>query len=128
MPDFQQMQGAWEVQEVVQDGERAADASMVKMVIIKDDQFAFRYWFPLSKEFGDLVHRFKIDGSTNPKRIEMTSKEDGSVHVGIYELDGDTLKVSFSRSDLRNPPSDFTCLKGSDRRLFVLKRAPSKRR
>jgi uncharacterized protein (TIGR03067 family) len=122
------MQGAWDVQSVEQDGERAADASLIKMVIIKDDQFAVRYWLPRSKEYGDLVDRFRLDESKSPKRIETTSKEDGSVHAGIYELDGDTLKCCWNRGDRSNPPTDFTCLKGSNRRLFVLKRAPSKQR
>ena len=128
MTDFQRMQGAWEVEKVEQDGERAADASLLKMVIIKDDQLAFRYYLPRSKEYGDLVDRFKLDGSKTPKRIETKSSEDGSLHVGIYELEADTLKLCWSRTDLSNPPTDFTCLKGSDRRLFVLKRVPPKPR
>ncbi len=122
------MQGAWEVVQLEQDGEPAGDASLLKMVIIKDERFAFRYYFPRTKEYGDLVYRFQLDGSIAPKRIETRSSEDGSVQVGIYELEGDTLKVCWNRADIRNPPADFTCLKGSNRRLLVLKRVPSKRR
>ena len=126
--DFQRMQGAWAVQKLEQDGKPAADAPLLKMVIIKDDLFAFRYFLPRSKQNGDLVHRFKLDPSKNPKRIELTSHEDGSLEVGIYELDGDTLKFCWSRTDPGNPPADLTTHEGSARRLLVLKRVPSKRR
>jgi hypothetical protein len=37
--------------------------------------------------------------------------------VGIYNLDGDTLTICWNRTDQSNPPTDFTCHKGSDRRL-----------
>jgi uncharacterized protein (TIGR03067 family) len=126
--DFKKMQGAWEVEKLEQDGELAADASLLKKVIIKDDRFAFRYYLPRSKEYGDLVERFKLDASKTPKRIETTSSEDGSVLVGIYEFEGDTLRICWNRNDRSNPPPDFTCLKGSDRRLLVLKRVPRKPR
>lgn len=126
MTDSQEMQGAWEVQKLEQDGEPAPDASLLKMVIIKDDRFAFRYFLPRSKQDGDLVHRFKLDASKNPKRIELTSSEGGSVPVGIYDLDGDTLRFCWSRTDATNPPTDFTSKKGS--RLLVLKRAPPRPR
>jgi uncharacterized protein (TIGR03067 family) len=91
------------------------------MIIIKDDQLAFRYYLPRKKEYEDLIHCFRLDSATAPKRLEL-SKEDGSVHVGIYEFDEENLKISWSRSNLTNPPADFTCVKGSNRRLFVLKR------
>ena len=62
------------------------------MIIIKDDQLAFRYYMPRAKELGDLVDRFKLDGSKTPRRIETTSTENGTQMVGIYELEADTLK------------------------------------
>ena len=120
--DSQRMQGAWEVVQLQQDGAPAADASMLKMVIIKDNAFAFCYFLPRSKKESDLVHRFTIDASQNPKRIELTSPDDGSHNAGIYELDDETLKVCWSRTDRSRPPTEFTADKGSDRRLLVLKR------
>jgi uncharacterized protein (TIGR03067 family) len=128
MTDFQRMQGAWKVEKLEQDGERAADASLLKMIIIKGDRFTFRYYLPRSKKYGDLVDRFTLDSSQTPRRIETKSSEDGSLLVGIYELEADTLKVCWNRADPRKPPADFTCSKGSNRRLLVLKRAQSKPR
>jgi uncharacterized protein (TIGR03067 family) len=120
--DVQKLQGVWEVEKLEQDGESAADASILKKVIIQDDQFAFRYFLPRSKENGDLVYHFQLDDSKNPKQIRLRSSAEGELPPGIIELDGETLKVCWSRSD-PNPPTDFTCAKGSDRRLLVLKRA-----
>ena len=116
------MQGVWEIEKLEQDGESAADASILKKVIIKDDQFAFRYYLPRSKEDGDLIYRFKLDGSKNRRQIQLSSHGEGDLPRGVYELDGDTLKICWSRKD-PNPPADFTCPKGSDRRLLVLRRS-----
>jgi uncharacterized protein (TIGR03067 family) len=120
--DSKKMQGVWEIEKLEQDGESAADASILRKVIIKDDQFAFRYYLPRSKEEGDLVYRFTLDGSKNPRQMQLSSREESDLPPGIYELDGETLKVCWSRKD-PNPPTDFTCPKGSDRRLLVLRRA-----
>jgi uncharacterized protein (TIGR03067 family) len=122
------MQGTWEVQRLEQDGELAADAELLKFVIIRDDRFAFRYFFPRSKEYGDLVSRFKLDASQNPKEIDLTSDEDSSLHPGIYKLDGAMLTFCWSRKDPNNRPTDFTCPKGSERRFLVLRRVQSKPR
>jgi uncharacterized protein (TIGR03067 family) len=126
MTDFNSMQGAWDVQKLEQDGEPAADAPLLKMVIIQEDKFAFRYFLPRSKKNGDLVDRFGLDASQNPKQIQLISPEDGSVHRGIYELGTDTLKICWSRAAQSNPPTDFSTSKGSGRRLVVLKRAQRK--
>ena len=120
--DADKMQGVWEIEKLEQDGESAADASIMKKVIIKDDQFAFRYYLPRSKEDGDLVYNFQLDESKNPRQIRLRSSAEGELPPGIYELDGEILKVCWSRKD-PNPPTDFTCAKGSDRRLLVLRRA-----
>jgi uncharacterized protein (TIGR03067 family) len=123
MSDAQKMQGRWEVVKLEQDGESAADASILKMVIVKDDKFAFRYYLPRSKQDGDLAYQFKLDTSKTPRQIQLSSSEEGDLAPGIYELDGDTLKVCWNRTDKSSVPSDFTCAKGSDRRLLVLQRA-----
>ncbi|HLW66207.1 MAG TPA: TIGR03067 domain-containing protein [Gemmataceae bacterium] len=121
--DLRKLQGAWEIQKLEQDGESAADASILKMVIIQDDRFAFRYRLARSKEDGDLVYHFRLDTSKSPRQIQLTSPEEGDLAPGIYELDGDTLKICWNRNDKSSVPSDFTCAKGSDRRLIVLQRA-----
>jgi uncharacterized protein (TIGR03067 family) len=121
--DAQNMQGAWEIEKLEQDGESAADASILKKVIIKDDQFAFRYFLARSKEEGDLVYDLTLDSSKNPRQIQLKSRAESDLPLGIYELDGDTLKICWNRNNPNSPPTDFTCPKGSDRRLLVLRRA-----
>jgi uncharacterized protein (TIGR03067 family) len=123
--DVNRMQGAWNVERLEQDGKRAPDADFLKMVIVKEDKFAFRYFLPRSKTDGDLVHRFSLDVSKNPKVIELISPEDGSVSRGIYELESDSLKICWSRVAQGDLPTDFAT--STNRRLLVLKRAQVKR-
>jgi uncharacterized protein (TIGR03067 family) len=102
----------------------APDAPLVKLVIIKDDQFAFRYVFPRSGEFSDEASRFRIDTSRNPKAFDLSALEGGPAYPGIYELDGDTLKICWSRTtEPASAPTEFVTRRGSNRRLLILKRS-----
>jgi uncharacterized protein (TIGR03067 family) len=121
MSDFDAVQGAWRVLRVEQDGQLAADARLVRLVIFDDARIAFRYFFP-PKGYGDSVSEFKLDDSLCPKLIETVSLEDQKTNLGIYELEGDSLKLCWNRADPREPPTEFTAGKGSSRRLFDLQR------
>ena len=74
---------------------------------------------------------FKLDSTTIPKQITLTYKS-GNVErevVGIYELDGDRLKIclpKFPKYEKAAIPKDFTASKGSGRNMFILKRVKSK--
>jgi uncharacterized protein (TIGR03067 family) len=62
---------------------------------------------------------YTLDPTTKPKEINFT--EGGIVAAkGIYELNGDVLKICFDDTAVR--PTDFTTQAGSSRKLFVLKR------
>ena len=66
----------------------------------------------------------KIDPSKSPKSIDVTMSEGpekGAVMLGIYELDGDTLKVCFDPEGKKRP-TEFTSPKGSSLFLNVHKR------
>ena len=77
--------------------------------------------------FGDLVFfkaKFSIDPTKKPKAIDYTMTEGptkGKTHLGIYELDGDTVKFCFAATG-QDRPTDFTAKEGSQRTLSVWKR------
>ncbi len=79
-----------------QDGKPAPDAPLVKLVIFKDDQMWFRYFLPRSNEFGDLPAQFELDPTQKPKRIDQTV--DGKTYLGIYDLEGGTLRICWRRT------------------------------
>jgi uncharacterized protein (TIGR03067 family) len=77
--------------------------------------------------FGDQVYfkaKYTIDPSRKPKTIDYMMTEGptkGKTHLGIYELDGDTVKFCFAAPG-KGRPTDFTAKDGSERTVSVWKR------
>jgi isopenicillin-N N-acyltransferase like protein len=72
-----------------------------------------------------LKAKFTVDPAKKPKTIDYAMTDGpttGKTQLGIYELDGDTVKFCFS-SPGKERPADFTTAKGSGRTLSVWKRA-----
>ncbi len=68
--------------------------------------------------------KFTIDPAKKPKTIDYAMTEGptkGQTHLGIYELDGDTVKFCFAAPG-KERPTDFTAKTGSARTLSVWKR------
>lgn len=83
------------------------------------------------KPIGGLI--IKLDGAKKPKTINAWSDESSfgkSVKetvkeppvLGIYELEGDTLKVCWVRLENRSRPTKFPAKRGSGDTVIVLKR------
>jgi uncharacterized protein (TIGR03067 family) len=77
--------------------------------------------------FGGQVYfkaKFRIDPTRKPKAIDYTMTEGptkGKTHLGIYELDGDTVTFCFAAPG-KDRPTEFTAKAGSQRTLSVWKR------
>jgi uncharacterized protein (TIGR03067 family) len=77
--------------------------------------------------FGGQIYfkaRISIDPTRKPKAIDYTMTEGptkGKTHLGIYELDGDTVKFCFAAPG-KDRPTDFTAKEGSERTSSVWKR------
>jgi uncharacterized protein (TIGR03067 family) len=68
--------------------------------------------------------KFTIDPTKTPKTIDYQVTDGptkGKSHLGIYEIDGDTVKYCFSAPDVERP-SDFTSKPGERRTLSVWRR------
>jgi uncharacterized protein (TIGR03067 family) len=67
----------------------------------------------------------KLDPSQSPKAIDVTMTEGlnkGAVMLGIYEIDGDTLRVCFDEKGKKRP-TEFKSPAGSETFVNVHKRA-----
>jgi uncharacterized protein (TIGR03067 family) len=70
--------------------------------------------------------KFTIDPTKKPKTIDyqvLEGKTKGSTRLGIYELDGDTLRINYA-VPYRDRPTDFTSKVGAEHSVSVWKRAP----
>ena len=61
---------------------------------------------------------YEIDASKNPREIDFIRGK--TKQIGIYELNGDRLKLCVGPSDDR--PKEFTTKPRTDHSMFVLKR------
>jgi uncharacterized protein (TIGR03067 family) len=77
--------------------------------------------------FGGQVYfkaKFRIDPTQKPKAIDYAMTEcptKGKTHLGIYELDGDTVKFCFAAPG-KDRPTEFTAKEGTQQTLSVWKR------
>jgi uncharacterized protein (TIGR03067 family) len=119
--DLKQLEGVWvlESQEV---GGKKVTAEQLKAETIT---FLQDRW---ARKRGDefiAVGTLKLDASKSPKTIDIKATDGvgkGTVALGIYELDGDTLKECFD-PDGKERPTEFKTAAGSGTVLRVLKRA-----
>ncbi len=109
------LQGTWSVTAADRDGTKAPDDEIKKITLtIKGDKLTARRTEEMS---------FTIDPTQKPKWIDVTytdGERKGESSQGIYELEGDTLKICVSRGNTR--PNDFETKPESQRHLMVLKR------
>ena len=74
------------------------------------------------------VLAYKTDDTKTPRQITMTvvaGTDDGKSAEGIYEVDGDTLKICYGLPGAERP-KDFKTTTGSKENCFVLKRVVDK--
>jgi uncharacterized protein (TIGR03067 family) len=117
--DKERLQGTWQVTALVEGGKAVPPESLKETrMTIKGNQFTFK---------GDQSYRgaFTLEPGKKPKWIDTTfmdedSKEAGRA-LGIYELTGDQLKITW-RHKGKDRPADFVS-KDEGVRSIVLKRA-----
>lgn len=121
--DLAQVQGEWEVVELVEDG-RVIPKDAIKewlpsggRIRISDNAIVFT-----SHSDGRThVKVFSLDGTRIPKGIDITTK-DGQLSRGIFRFDTGKLIVCLSDPLAFDRPSDFSAPKLSRRVLMVLQK------
>ena len=118
--DIQKMEGSWSVVEAVRGGRKVPAEDLGRMkVIIKGDSFAIAS----GGREGEKV-TLVVDPARKPKAVDMFSDatKEKRLSQGIYELDGQTLKLCW-RKEGGERPTEFS-VKGDDRTtmLMILRR------
>lgn len=135
--DKERLQGEWEIVSLMFNGNGLkADQ---KMTTFKGDTLRFRTPFPKSIT---SYCRFRLDESKTPKSIDRVGGVADDLfdltefdkrfddlkqrELGIYVIDGDTLRLCFSEYDDPVRPTRFESKQGSRTTLYVFKRVDEK--
>jgi uncharacterized protein (TIGR03067 family) len=120
--ELKQLQGAWAIQSIEEDGRKIPDEDARKITLtITNQEYVYAS--------GDQSARgkFSFDQRKDPKRIDVMPADGpnkGKTRPGIYLLDGDMLTVCLGPPDGKRP-EDFSAESGSGRTLYALRRGNS---
>ena len=118
--ELKKFQGTWTFESVEAGGKKAPPDELKGLTItFAGDKFTV-------KKGDELIQAGtqKIDPSKSPKTIDVRMTEGlnkGAVMLGIYEIDGDTLKVCFDPQGKKRP-TEFKSAPGSENFVNVHKR------
>jgi RNA polymerase sigma-70 factor (ECF subfamily) len=128
--DQERLQGTWEFVTVSQGGQtrrmaelKPQDAPM-KTLTFTGNKVRFVALNGDGKEVA-FDSRFQLNPAREPKEINLTDldgKNKGETTTGLYELDGDSLKLCLPGRPGGDRPTAFESKKGSDQWLMVLRR------
>jgi uncharacterized protein (TIGR03067 family) len=123
--DLDKMQGTWSIVSNEQDGQKApAEQYKNTRILFDRDRYEVRQGDEID-EHGTI----KLDASKSPKRLELKiikGEGAGETQLGIYELDGDMLKLCVSvPPGSKERPAALETKEGSNALLMVLKRKKS---
>ena len=124
--DVDKLQGTWVAVSIESDGKMVPEEKVknVKMVI-KDDTMNITTGGPGRQP---PPATYKLDEKKKPKAIDITAggrdgsgKKTDDVLQGIYELDGDTLKICLGLPG-KDRPTELSAKEGAKQTLYTYKR------
>ncbi len=119
--ELEKWQGTWILVGAEEKGQKVSDDELKKApvtLIIKDDKFT------LKLPDQTMEGTFKIDPAKKPKAYDAKGTDaQGKTQetIGIYEIDGDMLKVCWVPAD-KERPKEFKADAGSDSYLHTYKK------
>jgi uncharacterized protein (TIGR03067 family) len=115
--DLDKFQGSWLGLEITYNGEKAPKEAAEKVkFMIKGDK-----WTVEQPDGNELKGTLKLDQKKKPKELNAAT-DDGRTILGIYEIDGDKLKLCYAEPGSERA-KEFSSKAGSGHTLAVYKRA-----
>lgn len=121
--ELKKLQGTWRVVKAFVDGERDSEGEGKEFSIVNNEVV-----WPRLENGKQSRFALTIDSTKEPKRMDWKFVgPDGVIHLwerGIFQLNGDRLKVCFTGSGQR--PAEMKSQKGDRRTLAILERVVKK--
>jgi uncharacterized protein (TIGR03067 family) len=119
--DLEIIQGAWQVTEMLAEGQEPPEAAKVKegRLYVMEESIVFRVGDKTEGLMG-----YKLNPAEKPKAIDVTPQNGGMPLPAIYHLAGDDLKLCIPLAPTTERPTEFVSKEGSKTLLLVLKRDP----
>jgi uncharacterized protein (TIGR03067 family) len=115
--DLEKLQGAWKVEAAQQAGKDVAvDKLSMQGLVVEGDKATFK-----DPKTSDHDATIKLDASKKPATIDFVNKDGKVLKQGLYQIDGDDLKLAFLSGE-KGRPSELASKAGSDVVVLVLKR------
>jgi uncharacterized protein (TIGR03067 family) len=112
------LKGTWAVVSAERNGEKSPEEKVKKLkVIFRSDKVI------VTDGDRDDQADYKLDPAKKPSAIDFMPVKEKKVVLGIYLLEGDTLKICYDPDEAaQGRPEEFTSKGGKGRVLMVLKR------
>lgn len=122
--DEDAIQGTWKIESFdlggAQGGPPPGEVEKIRMTFKKDGKLA------MSRGQGDdREGEYKLDASAKPKAIDLIAE--GRTSLGIYELDGDTLKLCIAEGQNATRPEEMKP-DGNRQAVVTLKRVKEEKK
>ena len=123
--ELEALAGSWRPVAAENNGYKSSEREFMGIHWTRDAEGMWTMW-----RGGEAVVEWAvktIDPTQSPKAIDIQvigGPYRGTVYLGIYELDGDVLRICFALPDKPERPTDFSAAKGSLRALAVFKKDP----
>jgi uncharacterized protein (TIGR03067 family) len=120
--EWKALKGTWNVEKAVLNGGDMTEA--FKSAVLMMEEGKYTVTFLGNSDKGTL----KLDLAAKPKRISISGTEGPNkdkTYEGIYEIDGDTLKVCYALEG-KDPPKAFESKEGTQTLFVVYKREKDK--
>jgi uncharacterized protein (TIGR03067 family) len=119
------LQGSWAMQSITMDGLVVPSAyTRTGRLVIEGDSYR------LTLDDQTIVSTFRLDSGKSPRQVDFTFTEGpqkGQTVQGIYEVDGDSLRICRGMRPAVERPREFAAPSDSGLILLTYKRAPGSR-
>ncbi len=122
-PEFARLQGAWEVNSLIENGEvvslKSVRETMIRDGVLTIEGNLMRFTNPVNNKKRELA--FVLNSDQNPRTIDLTST-DKMGNKGIYMLDSNNLLLCLCAHDSNERPTIFASTSVSKSMLFSMRK------